>query len=63
MKNITTSLYAICTGFITGSYYTEGKEYPVFKIRNGRYGQEITIIDDRGYLVEERAKAFKFITK
>ena len=63
MKNITTSLYAICTGFGDSDYYTEGKEYPVFKIRNGHYGQEITIIDDRGCLVEERAKAFKFITK
>lgn len=62
MKNITTSLYAICT-FGNSNYYTEGKEYPVFKIRNGHYGQEITIVDDRGCLVEDRAKAFKFITK
>lgn len=63
MKNITTSLYAIYTGLNIGNYYTDGKEYPVFKIRNGHYGQEITIVNDRGCLVEERAKAFKFITK
>lgn len=63
MKTLTTSLYAICLHPLDGTYYTENKEYPVFKITEGRYGQEITIVDNRGCLVKERAQAFRFVTK
>lgn len=63
MKTLSTSLYAVCVGFADSIYYTEGKEYPVFKITEGRHGQEITIVDNRGRLVKERASAFRFVTK
>ena len=61
MTNLTASLYAIYKTDSTISY-TKDKEYPVFKITNTKYGQEITIVDDNGHLVQERACAFKFIT-
>lgn len=65
MKVINTSLFAIA--HITNPLYkgalTDNKEYPVFKIYNGSYGQEIVIINDNGHLIRERACAFTFIAK
>ena len=62
MTNLTTSLYAIYKDNSTISY-AKDKEYPVFKITNTKYGQEITIVNDQGRLMQERASAFRFITK
>lgn len=63
MKAVHTSLFAIA--HISGDYHgiTDLWEYPVFKIYNGPYGQEIVIINDHGRMVRERACAFTFITK
>lgn len=65
MKAINTSLFAIAhiTNPFHGGALTNNKEYPVFKIYNGSYGQEIVIINDNGRLVRERACAFTFVTK
>ena len=62
MKNLTTSLYAICNH--TQSTITAGKEYAVFKILTRRCGgDKIYIINDRGQLECWGAYLFTFITK
>ena len=62
MKNLTTSLYAIANDNFEG-YVTKGKEYPVFKILEQKWGRRIVIINDKGVMEDWGAELFTFTTR
>lgn len=66
MKNVTASLFATAKhdGYWMGlPSITEGKEYAVFKVYNGKVCKMVTIVDDNGDLADWGAFHFQFNAK